>query len=110
VTWLRSSRSFAHHELHEDPAKSESPGSGQLVEQRLRLHEVARVEALGEPAVNRGEEVACLGALALALPEPREARRGAQLEGLCLLCPRDVERAAEECLGLRAARRIGGEE
>src|SRR5262249_57223373 len=35
---------------------------------------------------------------------------GTQLEGLRLLCARDVERAAEERLGFRAARGIGGEE
>ena len=85
--------------------KSESPGSGQLVEQRLRLDEVARVEALGEPGVDGRQQRAGLGALALALPEPREARRGTQLEGLRLLCARDVERAAEECLGLRGCSR-----
>src|SRR5262249_48565084 len=90
--------------------KSESPGSGQLVEQRLRLDEIARVEALGEPGVDGRQQGTGLGGLALTLPEPREARRGAQLQGFRLLCPRDVERAAEERVGLRAARGSGGEE
>src|SRR5262249_47543418 len=33
-------------------------GSRHLVEQRLRLFEISRIEAFGEPAVDRGEEVA----------------------------------------------------
>ena len=52
----------------------------QLVEQRLCLDQVARVEALGEPAVYRGEEGARVGVLALIAPQAREARRGAHLE------------------------------
>src|SRR5262249_6478819 len=87
-----------------------TPRSGQLVEQRLRLDEVTRVEALGEPGVDRGQQRAGFGALALALPEAGKARRSTQLEGLRLLCRRDLERAAEECLGRRGARGIAGEQ
>jgi len=65
----------------------------QLVEQRLRLDQVARVEALGEPAVDRGEEVARLGALALVAPQAREARRSAQLERASALLAGDGEGA-----------------
>ena len=39
--------------------------SGQLVEQRLRLFQIERVEAFGEPAVDRSEEIARLIPLAL---------------------------------------------
>ena len=42
------------------------------VEQRLRLLEVGRVEALGEPAVDRGEQVAGFGMAALVAAEPGE--------------------------------------
>jgi len=35
----------------------------QLVEQRLRLLQIERVQALGEPAVDRGEKIAGVVAL-----------------------------------------------
>jgi hypothetical protein len=44
------------------------PGSCQLVQQRLGVLQVGGVEALGEPAVDRGEQVARLVALALVTP------------------------------------------
>ena len=44
----------------------------QLVEQRLCLFQIRRVEALGEPAVDGGEQVAGFGGLALGLPEACE--------------------------------------
>src|SRR5215470_3003511 len=81
-----------------------------LLQQRLRLDEVTCVKALGEPGIDGRQQRAGLDALALALPEAREAGRGAQLEGLRLLRARDVERAAEERLGFRGVRRIGVEE
>jgi hypothetical protein len=37
--------------------------NGQLVEQRLGLFEIERVEAFGEPAVDRSEQITGLGAL-----------------------------------------------
>ena len=40
----------------------------QLVEERLGGDEVARSEAFGEPGVERGEQIASLVVLALALP------------------------------------------
>jgi hypothetical protein len=46
----------------------------QLIEQRLRFLQIERVEALGEPAVDRSEKIAGLILLALIAPEP-----GAQL-------------------------------
>ncbi len=45
----------------------------QLVEQRLRLLQIGGVEPLGEPAVDRCEEVAGIGGLALGVPQPGEA-------------------------------------
>src|SRR5207249_10775922 len=59
-----------------------------------------RGEAFGEPGIERGEEGAGGGALALALPEARQAGGGAQLERLGLLPPGDLQRLAEERLRL----------
>jgi hypothetical protein len=51
--------------------------SRQLVEQRLRLLQIGGVEALGEPAVNRRQQVVPLGTAPLFAPQPGEARRRA---------------------------------
>ena len=56
----------------------------QLLQQRLSLLQIERVEALGEPAVDRGEQIAGLPALALLAPEPRHAHRGAEFPGFGL--------------------------
>jgi hypothetical protein len=45
----------------------------QLIEQRLRLFQIARIEALRKPAVNRSKQFASLLRLALVTPEAREA-------------------------------------
>ena len=45
----------------------------QLLEQRLRVLQIARVKALGEPAVDRREQFARLLHLALVAPEAGEA-------------------------------------
>jgi len=50
----------------------------QLVEQSLGLLQIERVEAFGEPAVDRSEEIVGLLPLALIAPEPRHAHRRAQ--------------------------------
>ena len=47
------------------PGKASERGSPQLVQQRRRLFEIGGIEALGEPAVDRGEEITCFGAAAL---------------------------------------------
>jgi hypothetical protein len=54
--------------------------SAEFVEQRLGVLQVGRVEALGEPAIDRGEQVVRLGAPSLLGPESGEAGRGAQLQ------------------------------
>ena len=48
-----------------------------FVEQRFCLFKIGRVEAFGEPAINRGEKIAGCGALALVLPQAREPGGGA---------------------------------
>ena len=55
------------------------PMSTELVEQRFGILEVSGVEALGEPAVDRGEEIVGLSAFALIAPQSGEARCCAQL-------------------------------
>ena len=57
---------------------STKPSSGQLVEQRLSLLQIARVKPFGEPAVDRSEKLASLIPLALIAPEPCHAHGGAQ--------------------------------
>src|SRR6478752_2043372 len=41
-----------------------------LVEQRLGLLQIKRIEAFGEPVVDRGEQIASLFPLVLVAPEP----------------------------------------
>jgi hypothetical protein len=48
----------------------------QLVQQRLRLLQIARVEPLSEPPINRSKQFERLLDVALVAPEPREARSG----------------------------------
>src|SRR5712671_5817147 len=73
-------------------------GSRQLVEQRLCFLQIDGVEALGEPAEDRCQQTARFGPPALFAPQPREARRGPQLIGLCLLPTRDAQRLFESAL------------
>ena len=66
----------------------------QLVEQRLRLLQIARVEPLRKPAVNRSKQFARLLQLALVAPEARKAHCGAEFPDLLLLTG-DAEGALE---------------
>src|SRR5262245_31466354 len=50
----------------------------ELVQQCLRLLEIRCVKALGEPVVHRGEQVVGLLALALVLPQARQAGGSAE--------------------------------
>ena len=52
----------------------------QLLQQRLRLLQIARVEPFGEPAVDRSEQFARLLRLALVAPEAGEAGGSAKFE------------------------------
>ncbi len=60
-------------------------------QQRLRLLQVSGVKALGEPTVDRRQQLAGLVPLALALPQPTQTHRGPKLPGLGLLAAGDVE-------------------
>jgi hypothetical protein len=53
--------------------------SPQLIDQGLSLLQIQRVEALGEPAIHRGEKVAGLLVFARMAPQPGHAHRRAQL-------------------------------
>src|SRR3712207_7283542 len=61
----------------------------------------SRVEALGKPAVNRGEEVAGFLRLALIPPKTREAGRSAQLERAGLLRAGQLDGSKMAMLGFR---------
>src|SRR5262249_32782583 len=63
----------------------------QLVEQRLSVFQIDRVEALSEPAVDRSEQFASLLRLALVAPEAGPTDRRAQLPRFFLLLARNRE-------------------
>jgi hypothetical protein len=69
-----------------------SVSGAQPVEERLGLLQIARVEAFGEPAVDRSEKLACLIPLALIAPEldaalvrwtPRETQASPPVRQMC---------------------------
>ena len=69
--------------------RKRSEGLSQLLQQRLRLLQVARTETLSEPPVNRSKQFTRLLHLALVAPEARETHSGAEFKrlGLLLACP-----------------------
>src|SRR5262249_22731559 len=73
--------------------------SCQLLEQRLRLFEVGRVEALGEPAVYRRKKITGFGAPALVAAEPGKACGCTQFPELGLLLGGDAQSFAIQFLG-----------
>src|SRR5262249_23634680 len=83
------------------PFRSRARLRRQLVERRLGLFQIARVEAFGEPPIDRSEKIASLIALSLITPEPRHAHCGAEFPGFGLLLTSNGECALEICLRLR---------
>ena len=77
---------------------------GELLQQRLRLLQIARVEPFSEPAVDRSQQFASLLHLALVAPEAREAHGGAEFQGFGLLLAGDGESALEIGFCLRCIR------
>ena len=65
--------------------------SGQFLQQAFGLLEIGGVKPLGEPAVDFRQQLAGLGALALALPQARATRRCPQLQRFGLLAAGDVQ-------------------
>src|SRR5437773_4889748 len=62
-----------------------------LLDQRLGLLEVSSIEPLGEPVIDRCQQLIGLSALALLLPQACLAHRSPQLPGLGLLAVRDSQ-------------------
>src|ERR1043166_8419492 len=58
---------------------------GECDQQRLSLLQVFGVKAFGEPVVDFGQHVMCFMALALLLPQPRQAQCRSQFQRLGLL-------------------------
>jgi hypothetical protein len=56
--------------------------SGQVVQQHFGLLQVGGVKALGEPAVDRRQQLAGFGKFALTLPQPSQTCRRPQFPGL----------------------------
>ena len=63
----------------------------QRLQQYLGLLKVGGVKALSEPAVDRCQQRAGFGVLALALPQPAQAHGRPQLERFRLLVAGDVQ-------------------
>jgi hypothetical protein len=72
-----------------------SLAAASVLQQRLRLLQIARVEAFGEPAVDGSKKFARLLHPALVAPEAREAHCGAQFPRFCLLLTGDGQSALE---------------
>src|SRR5690242_12076069 len=67
----------------------------ELGEQNLCLLQILGVEALGEPVVDRGEQVTRFCAPALVAPEPRQTHSGTQLERFGFLGASGFDGSAE---------------
>ena len=65
----------AGHAHRSHRAKCVSRSRRELLQQRLGLLQIERIEAFGEPTVGRSEKIASLIPLALIAPEPRHADR-----------------------------------
>ena len=77
-----------------------SSASRQLGEEFCGFFQIGGIEALGEPAVDRGEEIAGLSAPALFAPQTGQARRRAQFQRFRLLGLRDADRLPKRGLAL----------
>ena len=74
---------------------SNKPLERQLLQQRLRLLQIARVEPFRKPAVNRSKQFVRLLHLTLVAPAACEAHGGAEFPRFGLLLAGDGERSAE---------------
>jgi len=63
----------------------------QCLQQRFGFLQVGRLKPLGEPAVDRRQQLVGLCTFALLLPEATEAHGGAQFERFRLLAAGDVQ-------------------
>ena len=69
--------------------------SPECLEQRLGLLGIRGVEALGEPGIDRGEQLTSGAALALLPPQADQACGGTQLPGFRLLMARQHQSLLE---------------
>ena len=67
----------------------------QFLQQGIRLLEVGRVKTLGEPAIDRRQQLVRLGPLAPLPPQAGQAHRGAQFQRLRLLAAGDAKGSLE---------------
>src|SRR5215813_8793876 len=67
------------------------PSSCEFFQQRPGFLEVRGVKALGEPAVDRRQQLVGFRTLVLLLPQARQAHGGAQFQGLGLLAAGDLQ-------------------
>jgi hypothetical protein len=74
--------------------------SAESVEQLVRILQVGGIEALGEPALDRREQVVCLGPPTLLGPQPGEAHRRAQFQRLRPLTLGGNDRPTQPCCRL----------
>ena len=82
-------------------------GSRQFGEERLGVFQIGGVEALGKPAIERGEQRVRFAAAALFTPQPGEAGGCAQFQRFRLLGLGDADRiAAAMRVGLRALNQV----
>ena len=96
----RGSTAFRPGFWTSDPS-IESAILGQLSKARGSYFEVARIEAFGEAAVDRRQQVAGVGAPALIAPEAGETCGGAQLPKPGLLLSSHGQGVAERGFGFR---------
>ena len=73
----------------------------QRIEQDLRVLQINRVKAFGEPTIDRSKKIAGLTPLALIAPETHHAHRSTQFERLRSLLARNRERTREIRFGFR---------
>jgi hypothetical protein len=82
--WLSGMR-IALCALFAYPSRPRALSYSQLVEQDLSLLQIERVEAFGEPAIDRSEKVADVLPLAQIALEPRHADGRSQFKEPCVL-------------------------
>jgi hypothetical protein len=74
-------------------------GTGDLIKQCFCLLQNRRIEAFGEPDIDRRQQVAGLATLTLIDPKASEADGGTQFKGFCTLPLGDSERLMILLLG-----------
>ena len=99
------SRRSGETSYHWNYTWTEDSSRRQLLQQRLRFLQIARVEPFSEPPVNGSQQFARLLHLALVAPEAGHAHCYAKLPGFGLLLARDRESVLEvglrfRCIGL----------